>query len=103
MGSKNTKIGFHGKQPKLGMIPLILDGVTRFNMLIDDIVKKLIPRCSAKELLRYHLYATQSRFNPELSDKAQVLVRLANKGKVQAMKEQDMPLIHQAFQHYCSK
>jgi hypothetical protein len=39
----------------------------------------------------------QTDSNPERSAKAQVPIRLTNKGKVQAMKKQDMPLIHQAF------
>lgn len=65
----------------LGMIPLILGGVTRFNKRIDDMVKKILPHCSSEDLKRFHLYATQDRFKPELSDKAQVLLRLANKGK----------------------
>ena len=46
---------------------------------------------------RYYLYTTEQKFNLDLMDKAQVLVRLANKGRVQDMKEQDVPTIQRCF------
>ena len=46
---------------------------------------------------RYYLYTTEQKFNLDLMDKAQVLVRLANKGRVQDMKGQDVPTIQRCF------
>ena len=45
------------------------------------------------EKMRFRLLATEHKFYPELSDKAQVLIRIANRGRVQVMKEQDLPAI----------
>ena len=42
-------------------------------------------------------YATESKLNPELMDKAQALVRIENIGRVKAIKEQDVPTIQQCF------
>ena len=50
----------------LGIIPLIMGAVARFNDVIDHLVKSVVPRCSKKEMMRYHLYATERCFNPAL-------------------------------------
>ena len=39
----------------------------------------------------------KNKFNPEFMDKAQVLVRIENIGRVKALKEQDVPTIQQCF------
>ena len=42
-------------------------------------------------------YATENKFNPELMDKAQALVRIENIGRVKAIKEQYVHRIQQCF------
>jgi hypothetical protein len=77
----------------LGILPQMHGAFKAFNKNVDKIVLKSLGCRSQKELNKYHLLPTESTFNRELTDKAQVMLRLANGGKVKTVREQEAAMI----------